>query len=301
MGVDRYNELAQFSAVAQHGSLARAATALGVSASQVSRTLTRLEKRLGVRLAHRTTRRVTLTAEGRSLAERTRALLAELDQAESAVGEGLGTVRGTLRVTLPVLFGHRFVAPIAARFVVDHPLVALDLSFEDRRVDLVEEGYDLGVRIGLDDDPTLVARRLATTRLLLVASPDYLARTSIPADPSELGGHEVLLHTREAASATWTFGGNGRDRAIGLRPSRFIANNGLALREAALHGLGLVRLPDFMVAGDVAAGTLIQLLPDWEPELAIAAVYPPGRRRAPKVRAFVEALTRDLVAALPVR
>jgi DNA-binding transcriptional LysR family regulator len=291
MSVDRYQELAVFAAVAEHGAIGRAGEAIGLSASQVSRTLTQLEKRLGVQLVHRTTRRLALTEEGRALHERARGAFADLDEAESAVGCMKGTARGRLRVTLPVQYGHRYIAPLAARFASENALVHVELAFDDRKVDLVEEGYDVGVRVGIDDDPSLVARRLSCTRVLILASPAYLERAGTPAEPADLADHATLPSNREDATATWSFPGGATVR---LSPRRFTANSGFALREAALAGLGVVRLPDFMVDDDLAAGRLVRILGAWERELAIAAVYPPARHLAPKVRQFVDFLAAEL-------
>lgn len=290
MATDRYDDLACFVKVAESGSIARAAPALGRSPSQVSRTLSRLEDRLGVRLLHRTTRRLSLTEEGRALFERARLSLADLDEAEAAVGQVQGTPRGRLRVSLPVSFGHRFVAPLAARFAAEHPLVTVDLAFDDRKVDLVDEGFDLAVRVGLDDDPSLMARRLGTAQVLTVASPDYVRRSAPIAHPRDLATQDVLLLSAEVAGATWRFSGPDGEVTVALRPSRFTANSGFALRDAALLGLGVGRLPDFMVGDDVANGALVRLLEPWERTLTVAAVYPPGRHLAPKVRRFVDFL-----------
>ncbi len=298
MGTDRYDDLACFVKVAEVGSIAHAAPALGRSPSQVSRTLTRLEDRLGVRLLHRTTRRLTLTEEGRALFERARTSLAELDEAEAAVGHVQGTPRGRLRVSLPVLFGHRFVAPLAARFAAENPRVTVDLAFDDRKVDLVDEGFDLAVRVGVDDDPTLTARRLGSTQVLTVASPDYLCGTAPIAHPRDLAAHEVLLLSSEVAGASWRFKGPDDEVDVALTPTRFAANSGFALREAALLGLGVARLPDFMVGEDVASGALVRLLTPWERTLTVAAVYPPGRHLAPKVRRFVDFLGDHLQGRL---
>lgn len=285
---ERYDDLACFVAVADHGSLVRAGEAVGRSASQVSRVLTRLEERLGVKLAHRTTRRVTLTEEGRALHDRAKAAFSDLDEAEAAVGQVLGVARGRLRVSLPVLYGHRFVAPLAARFAVEHPQITVELVFEDRKVDLVEEGYDLAVRIGLADDPALVARRLGSTTVRTVASPAYLASAPPLDTPDDLANHQVLLHTSEATSRTWRLPGPDGDREVALPAGRFVATSGFALCDAALAGLGVARVPAFMIDEAIARGDLVTRLQPWDRVLAIAAVYPPGRHLAPKVRRFVD-------------
>jgi DNA-binding transcriptional LysR family regulator len=294
MAVGDYAELAAFVAVAEHASIARASDEIGLSRSQISRTLTRLEERLGVRLMHRTTRRITLTEEGKALFERARAAFSDLDEAEAAVGEALGTARGRLRVTLPVTFGHRFVAPIAARFAAEHPLVTVDLAFEDRKVDLVEEGFDVGVRVGLSEHPGLVAKRLAAARVLVVASPAYLEKAAPLERPEDLAEHDVLPHDRELPNLAWAFG----DVVVKPRIGRFVASNGGGLLQGAIAGLGVVRLPDFLVFEAVRAGQLVRLLRPWEDALPIGAVYPPGRHLAPKVRRFVDFLAEHLTERL---
>jgi DNA-binding transcriptional LysR family regulator len=291
--VDRYRDLLIFVTIADRGGFGRAAAHLGISTSQVSRALAALEDRLGARLFNRTTRQVALTDAGRALHERARTLLAELDEAEAEVRDQSAEPRGTLRVSLPVHFGLRFLTPLAAEFATLHPNLRLELSFEDRRVDLVEEGFDLAVRISPMGDSSLIGRKLGATHILTVASPAYLERNPAPLHPRDLAQHHALLHDHESS---WRFRCDGEDVSVRVA-GRFAANNGEALRHAVVLGLGVARLPDFMVAPDVGAGRLVRLLASWEEQLPIVAVYPPGRHLSPKVRRWVDFLVLRLAEA----
>lgn len=294
--IDRYADLAIFVKVAEAGGFSAAAKPLGISTSHASRAVARLENRLGARLMNRTTRRVALTEAGRALLERASALLGEIDELEGAVSDQGGEPRGSLRVTLPVHFGLRYVAPLAAEFARQHPAVNLQLSFEDRRVDLLGEGYDLAVRVGALSDSSLIARRLGRSRGLTVAAPSYLKERGVPEHPRDLLGHEALLYAYEPSGPGWRF--SGPDGELTVRVTgRFLANNGDALATAAIAGLGVARLPDALAAEAVQRGLLTRVLIPWESDLPISAVYPPGRHLSPKVRAFVDYLAAGLAPA----
>jgi DNA-binding transcriptional LysR family regulator len=197
-------------------------------------------------------------------------------------------VRGTLRASLPVVFGLRYIAPAAAEFASRHPHLSMELSFEDRRVDLVQEGFDVAVRISAMTDSSLIARKLGATRGRLVASPAYLASRGAPQHPRDLAAYDVLLYTL-GSDPVWTFL-RGTDEVHVRVRGRFAANNGDALRHAALCGLGFTRAPDFVVDEDIAAGRLVPVLPEWDASLPIYAVWPAGRHLSMRVRAFVDFL-----------
>lgn len=290
--LDRPRDLRIFAAVADLGGFGRAGAALDISTSQASRAVKRLEDELGTRLLNRTTRQVALTDAGQALLERIGPLLDELDEAAEAVQAATGEPRGTLRVSLPVHFGLRFVAPVAAEYAAAHPHVGLELAFEDRRIDLVAEGFHLAVRIGPLLDSSLLARRLGTTRALTVASPAYLARRGTPEHPRELAAHDVLRYLQHDAGTTLRFG-ETTVRVAG----RLASNHGQALREAAVRGLGIVSVPDFLVADELREGRLVRVLEEWESQLPITALHPHGRHVAPKVRVFVDLLVERLAEA----
>lgn len=292
--MDRLLAIQAFCKVVELGGFARAADRLGVSTSAVSRQVADLEAHLEARLLHRTTRKVSLTEAGQSFYERGVQLLADLDEAESSVRAATIVPRGSLKLTCGVTFGIRYLAPVIAEFAARHPHLLFDLDLSDRAVDLVDEGFDLAVRIGTIGQQGLVSRRIGWTRAVCCASPAYLARVgAAPVAPADLAGLECLTYTHIPVPNTWQF--ESRDGAIHtVRISpRHRANNGRMLVELALLGLGIVIEPDFIVAPDVRAGRLIQLLPGFElPRAPIAAVYPSRRHLSAKVRAFVDFLAR---------
>jgi DNA-binding transcriptional LysR family regulator len=250
----------------------------------VTKHVAALEARLGTRLLHRTTRRLTLTETGRSYLEACERILAEIAEAEALVGAEGVEAHGTLRLNVPLSFGVREIAPALAAFSAAHPALTIELGLNDRRVDLIEEGWDLAVRIGSLADSGLIARRLASSRLVVCAAPAYLDRHGTPRRPEELKGHNCLGYTLSDASG-WRFGDQAYPVSGTLR-----APNGAALVAAAVAGLGLVYQPTFLVAEALRAGTLVALdLGAPCPTLPIHALMPPGRRPA-KTRAFVDYL-----------
>lgn len=299
MSADRWSSVEIFVRVVATGSFTSAATALGISRSQASRGVQTLEDRLGARLLHRTTRSVALTDAGAAFYERASRLLGDLDEAEALVTNLQAEPRGTLRVSVPMSFGVRYLAPAFAAFLRGHPDLTIEASYTDRRVDLLEEGVDLAVRVGLLEDSSLIARRLAPTTRRVVASPAYLAARGTPTRPEELRDHSALLYTLQTSGPTWLF--QGPEGEVGVRVTgRLVTNSGEALLEAARAGLGLAMLPDFLVADDLASGALVSVLDPWAHRgLAIWALYPPGRHLAPKVRRFVDFLAKRFETCPP--
>ena len=293
--LDRYGDLATFVRVVDAGSFTQAAKDLGVSTSQVSRSIARLEDRLATRLLHRTTRRLSLTEAGRALHERAGALLSELDDVEGALRDHGGAVRGTLRQTMPIHFGIRYVAPLTAKFAELYPDIRFDLSFDDRRVDLIAEGYDLAIRVANLSDSSLLARRLGRTRLLTVAAPSYLASRGVPTHPADLAGWDALVYSHDAAPSCWRVHGPDGEATVKV-DNRFLANNLEGLMAAAIAGLGVARVPDAIATPEVRAGLLTRVLAEWEDEVPVWAVYPPGRHLSPKVRTFVDFLVEGLAS-----
>ncbi len=278
--------------VAAVGSLAAAGRALGLSQTMVTKHVDTMEARLGVRLLHRTTRKLTLTEAGRAFIDACGRILAELDEAEQAATAGQTEPKGLLRMNLPVSFGLGQVAPLLPAFSARHPQVMLDVGFNDRLVDLVEEGWDLAVRVGTLRDSTLVARRLAPCRMVVCAAPAYVAARGAPERVADLPVHNCLGYTlsdRQGAER-WCFGADGA--VVTPISGTLRANNGDALRLAAVAGLGVIYQPCFLVADDLRAGRLVPLPLDHPTTDAghVHAVFRPDRHLPPKVRAMIDFL-----------
>lgn len=292
--MDRFQEMRVFVGVVDAGSFVKAADALEMSKAAVSRHVADLEARLGVRLLHRTTRRLSLTDEGQTFHARCRTVLADVDEAEAEITARSGQATGLLKVNVPFSFGLLHLAPLWAEFLARHPQVALDVTLSDRIVDLVEEGYDLAVRIARLPASSLISRRLATTRMRLCASPDYLRVRGVPTHPSEIVRHAVIAYSLLASGEQWEFDGPDGPATVKVAP-RMRSNSGDTCRAAALRHLGLVLQPSFLVGPDLRAGTLVEVLPQWRAiELGIYAVYPTRRHVAPKVRLLIDFLAQAL-------
>ena len=289
--MDRLQAINAFVHVVECGSFAAAATRLDVSVSSVSRLVADLERHLDTRLLNRTTRRLSLTESGRDFHERCVQLLADLAEAEEAAAAGTARPRGTLRLSAPVSFGSRHLAPAIAEFVTLHPQVRLDVDLSDRSVDLVDEGFDLAVRIGNIGADTLIARRIGVTHMVCCASPAYIRQHGRPALPEELANHACLTYEYSSQRHLWHFSdadGSARD----VRVSGPVhANNGRFLEGLAAAGLGIVFEPDFIVGPDIRAGRLVPLLESFAaPAAGIHVVYASRRHLSAKVRAFVDFL-----------
>lgn len=291
--------MAVFARVVEAGSFSAAARELGLSKSAVSKSVARLEDRLGLRLLNRTTRKLSLTEAGAAYHAGCRRMLAEAEAAERSVLRLAEAPRGRLRVNLPMSFGVARIAPLLPDFLRRYPEVELDMVFEDRPVDLVEAGYDLAVRIGALSDSSLVARRLCPVRRVVVAAPAYLEARGEPQRPEALAAHACLLYHYLPSGDSWRFlGPGGEERAVRVSgPARL--NNGEALLTACLAGLGVALLPSFLCGEALRTGRLRRLLPDWRDpaELAAHAVFPATRNLPPTVRVFVD----HLVAAFGSR
>ncbi len=276
--------------VEAHGFTA-AAERLGWSKSVISRRIAELEERLGVRLLNRSTRRLSLTEAGRAYYERCVRILADIEESEAAVASLHAEPRGRLRVSAPMTFGMLHLAPAVAEFLRRCPQLEIDLALNDRFVDVIDEGFDLALRIGTLADSALVARRLAPCRRIACAAPSYLAERGEPGTPAELAGHDCLLYSYLAAADQWSFAdAAGAEQAVRVA-GRLRVNNGDVLRDIAIAGLGIVMLPTFIVAGALADGRLRPVLCDWRPaEVALHAVYPHNRHLSSKVRTFVDFL-----------
>ena len=296
--MDRFHAIAAFVRVVEAGSFARAAERLGVSVSSVSRQVAMLEAHLDARLLNRTTRRLSLTETGRQFHERCVQLLSDLEEAEQSAGAGTVTPRGTLRLTCGVTFGIRHVAPAIAAFMARYPDTRCDVELSDRIVDIVDEGFDIAVRIGGVGTQNLVARRVGATKLVCCAAPSYLARHGEPRTPEDLAAHACLTYEYAPQSGLWPFRDQqGRERSVRVDGPAH-ANNGRFLEALALEGVGIAYEPDFIVGPDVRAGRLVPILRAFAPPpTAIHVVYPSRRHLSAKVRAFTDFLVQRFASA----
>lgn len=292
-------EMTVFVTAVDAGNFSAAARVLGLTPSAVSKQISRLESRLGARLLNRSTRRTSLTDVGRDFYERSRLILAEIDEAERAVGHASDEPRGTLRVTASISFGQRQIVPLVPEFVAPFPDVRVDMVVSDRVIDMVDEGIDVAVRVSAPADSALIARQLVPDRRVVCAAPEYLAAHGTPTTPEELVAHNALIYST-VYSDTWRFGGSSGPTAVRVS-SNFAANSGEAIRDLALQGAGIARLATFLVGPDIKAGRLIELLPDWhDPQQNIIhAVYPSRRLVPPSTRAFVDFLVEKLTPVPP--
>ncbi len=288
--MDRITGLSVFAKVVEGSSFAAAARHFGLSPAMVSKHILALEERLGARLLNRTTRRVSPTEIGRVFYERATRILADIDDAEQEAGALQATPRGLLRLNGPLSFGTRHLAPAIADYLTACPAVEIDVTLSDRVADLVEEGFDLAIRIGRLADSSLIARRIAPCLLVACAAPAYVTKHGAPQRPADLAAHNCLGYSYAALRNEWRF--SGPDGVESVRVSgRLNANNGDLLRLAALRGEGIVLQPSFLVGDDLAAGTLVPILPGYAPdEIVIQAVYPHSRQLSVKVRSFVDFL-----------
>jgi DNA-binding transcriptional LysR family regulator len=282
-------DIQAFVEVAGSGGLSAAAKRLGVSKSIVSRRIARLEKSLGTRLLSRTTRGAALTEAGATFREHATRIAAEADAARDAIADD-GKVRGRLRVAAPLSFGATHFAPVLAELATRYPELEIQASYSDRHVDLVAEGFDAAIRLGVLEDSALVARRISTFGGRLVASPAYLARHGTPRTPEELLTHDAINRINDEWPLTTRHG------VVNLRPrARFTADNGAALVPAALAGLGIALLPDFLIADHVASGALVIVMPDHPmPEAGVYVVRPPGGSAPCKVRVLIDIMVEKV-------
>jgi len=292
--VDRFQEMSVFAAVVDAGSFVGASDALEMSKPAVSRHVAELEARLGVRLLHRTTRRLSLTEEGEVFYARCTELLGELAEAEAEITSRTGKASGLLKVSAPVSFGLLHLAPLWAGFMARHPDVVLDVTLSDRMVDLVEEGFDLAVRVARLPSSSLVGRKLSSTRSVLCASPKYLEAHGLPKHPAELARHTVIAYSLLSTGDTWSFEGPEGTVSVKVEP-RMRTNSGDTCRAAALGHQGIIVQPTFLIGDDLRSGALVELMPQYRAiQLGIYALYPSRKHVLPKVRLLVD----YLVAAL---
>jgi DNA-binding transcriptional LysR family regulator len=289
--MDRLASLRIFAKVVETQSFTAAAERLGLSRALVSKAVIDLEQALGARLLERTTRRVKTNEIGAAYYEKAVRILAELDEADRAVKDLHDAPRGTLRVNAPVSFGTLHLKSVITEYLAAYPDVHLSMSLNDRFVDIIDEGFDVAIRIARLEDSSLIARKLAPARRVLCASPEYLKKSGMPKVPAELAGHRCLVYGN-AAQQDWTLTGPQGDHVV--RVSGYMSsNNGDMLHCAATDGHGIVLLPTFIVGPDLQEGRLQVVLPEYAPgDLSVYAVYPPNRHLAAKIRTFIDVLVR---------
>ncbi len=280
----------EFVAVAEAESFTAAAKRLGISTAQVSRQVSALETRLSAKLFYRTTRRVAVTEVGNIYYQHCRQLLDGLDEAERAITNLQSTPTGKLKITAPTTYGERTIVPLINNFVAKYPELDVWLRLTNQTLDLIDEGYDLAIRLGKLDDSSMMAKRLASRTRYVCASPDYLSTHGVPHSLSELEQHNCLQGTLDY----WLFQENGKARNIKIT-GNIRCNSGRALVDAALKGIGIVQLPDYYVSHFIESGQLVSLLEHLrEPDEGVWALYPHNRHLSPKVRMLIDYLSEAL-------
>jgi DNA-binding transcriptional LysR family regulator len=297
--MDRLRAFEVFVTVVNRGSFARAADALETSPANVTRYVNELEAHLGTRLLNRTSRRLSLTEGGETLYSRCKAILEDVAETEGLVSTTSIEPRGRLRINAPVSFGIRHLAPLWPQFMQQYPDVELDITLIDRVVDIVEEGFDLAIRISRAGTVDHAARKLATSRNILCASPDYLLRWGHPGRPADLLGHQCIGYTYAATADEWQLmDSDGKTHAVEVN-CHMHSNNGDTARAAALAGQGVIWQPTFLIGEDLRAGRLVQVLPDYRlPDIDVLALYPSRRHVSAKVRAAIDFLV-DAFSGVP--
>lgn len=290
--MDHISRVNFFLEVAKHQSFAGAARTLGVTGPALSKQIKTLEEQLGVRLLNRTTRQVSLTEEGALYNEKASKALADLREAEQQIHELKSCPTGKLKVSIPMSFGIKYLTQSIANFARDYPDVEMEVDFDDRVTDVIGEGYDVVVRIGVLPDSTLIARKLASCPVILCASPGYLATYGLPKSPSQLANYPAIIYSKHGDIREWRYKSLKGTGSINLNKN-FAANNAEMMLEACLQGLGLAVMPIFSVAEHISSGKLIHMLPDYTtfPTNEIYALFPQNRHLSTRVRLFVDCLS----------
>ncbi|MBT6093254.1 MAG: LysR family transcriptional regulator [Rhodospirillaceae bacterium] len=298
--MDKSSEMAVFVRVVDTESFSQAARALKLTPSAVSKLISRLEDRLGTRLLNRTTRRLSLTEEGRTYYQRCLPILAAIDEAERELTELHTEPKGLLKVNSSTAFGHMYVAPLLPELLDRYPELRVQLTLTDSIVNLVEEEVDVAIRIARMPDSTLIARKLATAKRMVAAAPSYLEQYGTPHSPADLKDHNCLTLSFETQLNQWEFKVNDGPQHFRFS-GNFETNNAVAMEQAAVAGMGLIRAADFVIAADIAAGRLVPVLTDYEIDepTNIYAVYSHNRHLSPKVRAFVDILVETFTPEPP--
>jgi DNA-binding transcriptional LysR family regulator len=300
MEANRFADITAFVGAVKSGSFTAAAASLGLTRSAVGKSIVRLEVRMGTRLLNRTTRKLSLTDEGQVAYERWRQILEDLDEVDATMALRRGRPTGTFKLTAPLSFGQRHVLPILDAFLKQWPELRADVWFTDRFVDLVEEGVDVAIRIGVPkDDSQLLTRTVGWQQFATCASPSYLARCGVPQTPAELTGHDTIAFTSGERTGVWRY-----QTPAGLhlheQPGRLNIDSSEAMREAALAGIGLIHLPTYITGNDLREGALVEVLkPFRAPPDPIRIVYPSKRHLSPRVRTFIDLLVERWAPGVP--
>jgi DNA-binding transcriptional LysR family regulator len=284
--------VSEFVAVAEAESFTKAAQRLGISTAQVSRQISALEARLATKLFHRTTRKVSTTEVGRVYYQHCRQVLDGLDEAERAITNLQSSPRGLLKITAPVTYGEMTIAPLVNDFIAMYPELEVKINLTNQKIDLIDEGYDLAIRLGQLEDSSMMAKRLSSRTQHVCASPSYLSTFGIPHSLSELDQHNCLLGTMDY----WRFEENGKTRNVRVKGT-VSCNSGHALVDAAIKGIGIIQLPDYYLHPYIEEGQLVPLLEqNRSPEEGIWALYPHNRHLSPKVRMLLDYLSQELTS-----
>jgi DNA-binding transcriptional LysR family regulator len=287
----QWDGISEFVYVAENESFTLASKKMVISTAQVSRQISALEKRLNVKLFYRTTRKVSLTEEGRVFYQHCRSVLDGLDAAERAITNLQSKPQGKIKLTAPVAYGEKQILPLVNNFIKQYSDVEVSAYLSNRQIDIVEEGYDLAIRLGKLSDSTMMAKKLGKRTNYLCASPQYLEKQGVPHSISELSQHSCLLGTLDY----WHFRESDREKSIRVT-GRLRYNNGYSLMDAALKGLGIVQLPDYYVQQRIESGELVSLLDNYRaPDEGIWAIYPQNRHLSPKIRLLVDYLAEQLL------
>lgn len=300
MDPNRLGDITAFVSAVDNGSFTAAAEALGLTRSAIGKSVARLEERLGARLLHRTTRTLSLSDEGRIVYERWRRILEDLDEVDASITARQAQPTGTLRLTAPLSFGQRHILPVLNRFIEQWPELRSDIRFTDRFINLVEEGFDIAVRIGAPrDDSQLSTRTVAQQQFATCAAPGYLARKGTPATPQQLADHDTITLLRGERWDAWHYQ-TENGPYLHDRPGRLNIDSSEALREAALAGFGLIHLPTYITGQDLRAGRLVEVLADYRaaPD-PIRVVYPSKRHLSPRIRGFIDLLVESWRDGVP--
>jgi DNA-binding transcriptional LysR family regulator len=291
--MNRFENMDTFIRVVEAGSISGAADRLGVAKSAVSRRLKELEKHLGVELFHRTTRQMNLTDTGRAFYHQAVRILDDVLEAELATSQAHGTLKGSLKIALPSSFGLMHMGPVINDFLKEHPQIEFDLDFNDREVDLIQEGFDLAIRIANLPDSSLIARRFAPVKTVMCASPGYLEQMGIPQSPDELITHQCLVYSLLRDFEYWHLtDAKGNQIKTRIRPY-LKASTGEFLRDAAVEGRGIILVPTFIAYKEIDCGALLPLLEEYRtPQINAYAIYPQTRHLSQRVRTFVDLLIK---------
>ena len=291
--MDRFENMRTFIRVVEAGTISAAADRLGVAKSAVSRRLKELEEHLGVELFHRTTRKMNLTDTGRAFYHQSVRILEDVLEAELATSQAHGTLKGSLKIALPSTFGIMHMGPAINEFLKAHPQIEFDLDFNDREVDLIQEGFDLAIRIANLPDSSLIARRLAPIQNVICASPSYLEQMGSPRTPDELVDHRCLVYSLLSDYEYWNLTDiDGNETRTKIHPY-LKASTGEFLKDAAVEGMGIIMVPSFIAYKEIESGDLVQILEDYNPPRIDAyAIYPQTRHLSQRVRAFVDFLLK---------